>query len=151
MAGRIGEEQFPFDPTHHSKISFNPTVYVLNRLEKWPEEMKGKEYWEMLRMIENHGFLRNFYKSSVPHTEEFEKMYNIVKEELEEKAVNPIMLGWTFESLKNYHQVKAQNPDAVYQASAQIELPVSKASLSIISTTIESLNDEDLKFYISLS
>lgn len=114
MAGRIGKEQFPFDPTHHSEISFNPTVYILNRLEKWPEERKGKEYWGMLRMIENRGFLRNFYESSVLYTEEFEKMYNIVKEELGEKVVNPIMLGWTFESLKNYHHVKAQNPDAIY-------------------------------------
>ena len=76
-------------------------------------------------------------------------MYNIVKEELGEKVVNPIMLGWTFESLNNYHRVKAQNPDAGYQANDQIKLPVSKASLIIISLTIESLNDEDLKFHIS--
>lgn len=31
--------------------------------------------------MRNHGFLRNFYDSYLPYTEEFEQMYNIIEEE----------------------------------------------------------------------
>lgn len=54
----------------------------------------------MKRRVENHGFLRNFCSSYLPYTEEFEQMYNIIKEEFEETD-NTIAIGWTFNTLKN--------------------------------------------------
>ena len=56
-------ERFPFEPTHHPEIAYgDPNVDV--------------------GLVKNHGFLRNFYQSRLPYTEEFERMHDIIKEEL---------------------------------------------------------------------
>ena len=96
------EERFPFNPTFHPEITFNPDVFPANKERK--------------RLVKNHGFLRSFYKSRLPYTEEFEQMYDIIKEEVgEEKAGDTITLGWTFNTLRRYHHAKAYNPNAIYK------------------------------------
>lgn len=99
-------ERFPFEPTHHPEVTFDPT----------DEEQR--------KMVKNHGFLKMFHNSRLPYTEEFEQLYDIVKEVAgEEKADNPFALGWTFEHLKDYHQAKAQDPETIYRKNAQVAIP----------------------------
>ena len=79
-----------------------------------------KAFWDMMRRVQNHGFLRRFYSRYLPYTEEFEQMYNIIKEEFEETD-NTIALGWTFNTLKKYHQAAQRDPDEIYMENARVE------------------------------
>ena len=79
----------------------------------------------MKQQVQNHGFLRNFYASYLPYTEEFEQMYNIIEEEFGETD-NTIALDWTFNTLKEYHQAAQRDPDEIYRENAQVELPASE-------------------------
>ncbi len=76
----------------------------------------------MMQRVKNHSFLRRFYGSYLPYTEEFEQMCNIIKEEFRETD-NTIVLGWTFNTLKKYHQATERDPEEVYMKNAQVELP----------------------------
>ena len=107
-------ENFPFEPTHHPEIAYDPSVYDARGSAHWPEEKKDKAFWDMMQRVENHGFLRNFYESWLPYSEEFEQMYNIVKEEFGELD-NTIVLGWTFNTLKDYHQAAQHDPNEIYR------------------------------------
>lgn len=100
-------KQFPFEPTIHPEITFDP------------DETDRK----MRDMVKNHGFLRRFYESRLRYTEEFEQLYDIVQEEVGEKADNPIVLGWTFTTLRKYHQANAQDPEAIYRKNAHVAIP----------------------------
>ena len=115
-------ERFPFEPTPHPEITHDPTVYDPVNVEEWPEE-KAELYDKMSRIVDNHTFLKGFYKSKLPYTEEFEQMYDIVKEELGEE-LHPISLGWTFNALKKYHQAMQLDPDSVYRKNAPVRRPV---------------------------
>ena len=81
-----------------------------------------KAFWDMMRRVQNHGFLRRFYSRYLPYTEEFEQMCNIIEEEFGETD-NTIVLGWTFNTLKEYHQAAQRDPDEIYRENAQVELP----------------------------
>ena len=116
-------ERFPFEPTHHPEITYDPTAYDPSRVREWPEEKKDDAYWKMLEMVDNHSFLRRFYESRLPHTEEFEQMHDIITEEVGEKAENTVMMGWAFDVLKDYHLAKAKDPDAIYRKNAQVYQP----------------------------
>ena len=98
-------ERFPFEPTHHPEITYDPNAYDDD---------------QMSRLVKNHGFLRNFYGSYLPYTEEFEQMCNIIKEEFGETD-NTIALGWTFNTLKEYHQARQRDPKEVYMENARVE------------------------------
>ena len=98
-------ERFPFEPTYHPEVRYNPHAYNDD---------------QMRRRVKNHGFLRNFYASYLPYTEEFEQMCNIVKEEFGE-VDDPTLLGWTFETLKDYHQAAQRDPDEIYMENARVE------------------------------
>ncbi len=111
-------ERFPFEPTYQPEITFDPNVYAPKK--RRPEEERDDAYWKMREMARNHSFLRMFYKSRLPYTEKFEQMYAIVKEVAGEKADNTILLGWTFDTLKGYHQAKAQDPEAIYRKNAEV-------------------------------
>ena len=124
-------ERFPFEPTPHPEITFDPTVYDPNKLDEWSEEEKGDDYWKMAGMVRNHGFLKRFYESKVPYTEEFEQMYDIVKEEIGED-LDPVTLGWTFETIRKYHQAKQLDPDSIYQENAHVRRPIPEQEPTII-------------------
>lgn len=98
-------ENFPFEPTHHPEIRYDPYAY-------------GDD--QMRQLVKNHGFLRHFYASYLPYTEEFEQMYNIIKEEFEE-VDDPIPFGWTFNALKSYHQAAQRDPDEIYMENVRVE------------------------------
>ena len=115
-------ERFPFDPTFHQEIRYDPNVYNAKGSAHWPEEKKDKAFWDMKKRVENHGFLRNFYSSYLPYTEEFEQMYNIIKEEFEETD-NTIVLGWTFETLKDYHKAAQHDSEEIYRENVRVEIP----------------------------
>lgn len=70
---------------------------------------------KMRDMVENHGFPRYFYENGLRYTKEFEQLYDVVQEEVGEKADNPIVLARTFRLLQRYHQAKAQHPEAIYR------------------------------------
>ena len=103
-------ERFPFKPTFHQEITYDPNIY-------------GDQ---MRQLVKNHGFLRHFYASDLPYTEEFEQMYNIIEEEIGE-VDNTIALGWTFNTLKKYHQAAQRDPDAIFRENVRVELPVPEA------------------------
>ena len=65
-------DRFPFQPTHHPEITFDPEAYDPNN--RPPLEERGKDYEQMRDLVQDHGFLRNFYESKLPYTEEFEQM-----------------------------------------------------------------------------
>ena len=115
-------DRFPFEPTHHPEIAYDPTAYDPSRVREWPKEKKDKDYWEMRDLVYNHSFLRKFYESRLPYTEEFEQMHDIVTEEVGE--LDAIFdLGWAFNSLKKYHQARAKSPDAIYRKNVQVYQP----------------------------
>lgn len=45
------------------------------------------------------------------------------KKSPKKKADNPIILGKTFSTLKEYHQAKAKTPEAIYQTNAKVYRP----------------------------
>ena len=116
-------ERFPFEPTYHPKITFDSAVYDPNNPK--PQEERDKAYWEMRERVINHSRLRYFYENKLRYTEEFEQLYDIVKETAgEEKADNPIILGKAFNALKEYHQANAQDPQSLYRENARVALPL---------------------------
>lgn len=115
-------ENFPFEPTYHQEIKYDPNVYNAKGSAHWPEEKKNKAFWDMKQRVENHGFLRNFYASYLPYTEEFEQMYNIIEEEFGE-VDDTITLGWTFNTLKNYHQAAQHDSNEIYRENVRVEIP----------------------------
>ena len=114
-------ERFPFEPTYHPEITLDTAVYDPNNPK--PQEERDKAYWKMRDRVQNHSFLRRFYESRLRYTEEFEQLYDIVQEEAGEKADNPIVLGWTFTTLRKYHQANAQDSEAIYRKNAHVALP----------------------------
>ena len=92
-------DRFPFQQTHHPEITFDPEAHDPN--EARPTNEKDDAYWEMLELVTDHGFLRNFYQSRLPYTEEFERMHDIIHEELGEMANDTILQGMVFDRLKN--------------------------------------------------
>ena len=116
-------DRFPFEPTHHPEIAYDPEAYDPSRVREWPEEKKDDAYWKMRDLVKNHGFLRKFYESRLPYTEEFEQMHDIIAEEVGEKAENTVMMGWAFDVLKDYHQAMAKAPDAIYRKNVQVYQP----------------------------
>ena len=124
-------ERFPFAPTHHPEVTFDPT----------DEEQR--------KMVKNHGFLKMFHNSRLRYTEEFEQLYDIVKEVVgEEKADNPIILGNTFSTLKDYHQAKAQDPETIYRKNAQVALP--RQPPKVQKPIVETLTPEQYMVYRAL-
>lgn len=63
-------ERFPFEPTHHPEITYDPDAFHNPR--------------EMQDLVGNHEFLQRFYESKLRYTGEFEQMYDIVKEEIDQ-------------------------------------------------------------------
>ena len=151
-------ERFPFKPTPHPEITFDPTVYDPHHLKEWTEEWTEEEtnaYDKMARIVRNHGFLKRFYESKLPYTAEFEQMYDIVNEELGEE-LHPIALGWTFETIRKYYQAKHRDPDSVYRKNARVRRPMPEQEPVIIAVkdfppeeqaTLQNMtNQEKIKF-----
>ena len=111
-------DRFPFEPTHHPEIAYDPSVYDPSNLP--PREERDEAYNQHRDLVKNHSFLRRFYKSRLPYTEEFEQMHAIIAEEVGEKAENTVMMGWAFDVLKDYHLADGKNPDAIYRKDIQV-------------------------------
>ncbi len=123
-------ERFPFEPTPHPEITHDPAVYDPVNVEEWPEE-KAELYSKMASIVDNHTFLKGFYKSKLPYTEEFEQMYDIVKEELGEE-LHPIPLAKAFETIKDYHKAAQREPDSVFRKNVRVRRPMPKQEPVII-------------------
>ena len=117
-------ERFPFEPTPHPEITFDSTVYDPRKAFRgeWPDEKKDKAYWEMMRRVEQHSLLKDFYDSRVPYTKEFEQLHDIVQEELGETASTAV-LAVIFETLKDYHQAAQRDPDSIYRENVEVIPP----------------------------
>ena len=113
-------DRFPFEPTHHPEIAYDPSIYDPSNLP--PREERDEAYRQHRDLVKNHSFLRKFYESRLPYTEEFEQMYDIITEEVGEFD-NIFDIGRTFNSLKYYHQARAKDPDAIYRRNAQVYQP----------------------------
>ena len=123
-------ERFPFEPTPHPEITHDPDVYDPVSEEEWPEE-KAELYSKMASIVDNHTFLKGFYNSKLPYTEEFEQMYDIVKEELGEE-LHPIPLAKAFETIKDYHKAAQREPDSVFRKNVRVRRPMPKQEPVII-------------------
>lgn len=148
-------DRFPFEPTHHPEITYDPTAYDPRKVGEWPEAEKDDAYWEMQELVENHGFLRNFYESKLPYTEEFEQMHDIIHEELGEMANdtillvdNTILLGWTFDHLKSYHHAMTKDPEEIRWKNVQrtIRPPMPE----LLPSMLEGLTPEQFAVYRAL-
>lgn len=122
-------DRFPFEPTHHPEIAYgDPNVDV--------------------GLVKNHGFLRNFYQSHLPYTEEFEQMHDIIREELGEKANDTVLQGMVFERLKRYHWAKTKDPEEIRWKNVKREIPPPKPKL--LPSMLESLTPEQFAVYRAL-
>ena len=122
-------DRFPFQPTYHPEITFDPEAYDVG-------------------LVKNHGFLRNFYESRLPYTEEFEQMHDIIHEELGEKANDTVLQGMVFERLKRYHWAKAKDPEEIRWKNVKRTIPPPKPEL--LPSMLESLTPEQLAVYRAL-
>ena len=139
-------DRFPFEPTHHPEITFDPEAYDPNEVR--PTNEKDDAYWEMLELVTDHGFLRNFYQSKLPYTEEFEQMHDIIHEELGEKANDTILQGMVFERLKRYHWAKTKDPEEIRWKNVKREIRPPKPKL--LSSMLEGLTPEQFAVYRAL-
>ena len=117
-------ERFPFQPTPHPEITFDPTAYDSRKVFRgeWPEEKKDKAYWDMKRRVDRHSLLKSFYDSWVPYTEEFEQLHDIVEEELGEVG-GTVALAVTFRTLAKYHKAAQRDPDSIYRENVEVIPP----------------------------
>ena len=141
-------DRFPFQPTHHPEITFDPTDYDPRKVGEWPEAEKDDAYWKMQELVENHGFLRNFYQSKLPYTEEFEQMHDIIHEELGEKANDTVLQGKVFEDLKRHHWAKTKDPEEIRWKNVKREIRPPMPEL--LSSMLEGLTPEQFAVYRAL-
>ena len=146
-------DRFPFESTHHPEITFDPEAYNPNEVR--PTNEKDDAYWNMLELVRDHNFLRNFYESKLPYTEEFEQMHDIIKEELGEMANDTIILandtilqGKVFDRLKKYHHAMTKDPKEVCRKNVQREIRPPMPEL--LPSMLESLTPEQLAVYRAL-
>ena len=141
-------DRFPFQPTHHPEIVYDPTDYDPRKVGEWPEAEKDDAYWKMQELVENHGFLRNFYQSKLPYTEEFEQMHDIIHEELGEKANDTVLQGKVFERLKRHHWAKTKDPEEIRWKNVKVTKPPPEPEL--LPSMLEGLTPEQLAVYRAL-
>ena len=122
-------ERFPFEPTHHPEITYGD-----------PKADVG--------LVKNHGFLRNFYQSHLPYTEEFEQMHDIIHEELGEKANDTVLQGMVFERLKRHHWAKTKDPEEIRWKNVKRTIQPPKPKL--LSSMLEGLTPEQFAVYRAL-
>lgn len=117
-------ERFPFEPTPHPEITFDPNAYDSRKVFRgeWPEEKKDKAYWDMKRRVDRHSLLKSFYDSWVRYTEEFEQLHDIVEEELGELG-STVALAVTFRTLAKYHKAAQRDPDSIYRENVEVIPP----------------------------
>ena len=139
-------DRFPFQPTHHPEITYDPESYDPNN--RPPLEERGKAYEQMRDLVQNHGFLRNFYESKLPYTEEFEQMHDIIHEELGEKANDTILQGKVFEDLKRHHWAKAKDPEEIRWKNVQRTIRPPEPKL--LPSMLEDLTPEQFAVYRAL-
>lgn len=146
-------ERFPFKPTHHSEITFDPTVYDPRKTGEQPDEGKDGDYWEMKRRVESYSFLRDFHESIISYTEEFEQMEDIIKEE--SSAVNnTLVLGETFSTLADYHYAAQQEPDGIQRENSRVyplvlETNETSDTTIILGDDFSSLSKESQQVYLA--
>ena len=146
-------DRFPFQPTYHPETTFDPEAYDPN--EARPTNEKDDAYWEMLELVTDHAFLQNFYQSKLPYTEEFERMHDIIKEELGETANDTIILakdtilqGMVFDRLKRYHHAKAKDPEEIRWKNVKVTKPPPEPEL--LPSMLEGLTPEQFAVYRAL-
>lgn len=139
-------DRFPFQPTHHPEITYDPESYDPNN--RPPLKERGKAYEQMRDLVQDHNFLRNFYQSKLPYTEEFEQMHDIIKEELGEMANDTILQGMVFDRLKKYHWAMTKDPEEIRWKNVKVTKPPPLPEL--LPSMLESLTPEQFAVYRAL-
>ncbi|MCS1410384.1 MAG: hypothetical protein M2R45_03576 [Verrucomicrobia subdivision 3 bacterium] len=134
---------FPFEPTHHPEITYDPEME--NRLKLEVEEMweRMDELWDgpmdeerdkrleemdkrleeaerraekPQQMVDRHVFLTTMYEDHQReiYSPEFEKMHGMLLEAGLE--ADPVVWGEVFRHLVRYHQKNSHDPEALYPA-----------------------------------
>ena len=102
-------ENFPFEPTYHPEITFDPEVLKDRVDENGRRIPRDNDYWIMAGMQKQHGFIKNFYEMPVRYSPEFEQMYNIMVEAGLE--MDPYIWGRAFTHLTWYHNAMKHDPE----------------------------------------
>lgn len=95
-------EQFPFEPTYHESITFDPEIYDPNGPGPSVLDEVPKEYDQMARLVKNHGFLKAFYENPNRYSPEFELICQILVEE--GISPDPLLSGWLYTNIADYHK-----------------------------------------------
>ncbi len=94
---KLWEQNFPFQPT------FDPAVTVTaDMISDEPESLTARR---------NHFDLKAFFESELRFSPQFEQLCRIMEEC--DRTENPLALAWAFETLREYHQARRENPDEV--------------------------------------
>ncbi|MCS1412490.1 MAG: hypothetical protein M2R46_00196 [Verrucomicrobia subdivision 3 bacterium] len=119
-------ENFPFEPTPHPEITYDPEVLEEKRLELdeegWPIVELDEEGWpiiepiedrrreQMLTLLERNRFLCYFYNESPQrYSPGFEQMHGILAESSLEE--DPVIWGRVFTHLVQYHRAAMHDPN----------------------------------------
>ena len=109
-------ENFPFEPTYHPTITFDPNIY--NPVGPGGPSDDTPEGQKMAKMIENHGFLSSFYENPKRYSPEFEKLCHILKEEGVQP--DPMLFGWLYTHLVDYHKASTKDLNAPWPGDPNI-------------------------------
>lgn len=85
---------FPWTPTHDSKLVFDPNRHFANRA------LGNKSNTDMETRI-NHSYLRKFFQNDERFLPQFEEFYRIMAQH--DRGHNPVMVGRCFWAFKQYH------------------------------------------------
>ena len=73
-------ENFPFTPTYHPTMTFKPSKQGRNKSGYWKWDVWDPEEEKMMRAMDRHSFVKDFYENPLRHTKGFEMLYNILDE-----------------------------------------------------------------------
>ena len=107
------KENFPYKPTHHPTLTYDPARYNPNDPATFSEDP------EMERAVKNHGFLVAFYNNPQIYSSEFEQLYHLLAEV--DRADNPMITGRIFNMLIHYYKSQRFAPTDLWSRPGLIQ------------------------------
>ncbi len=107
------KENFPYKPTHHPTLTYDPARYNPNDPATFSEDP------EMETAVKNHGFLVAFYNNPQIYSSEFEQLYHLLAEV--DRADNPMITGRIFNMLIHYYKSQRFNPEDLWSRPGLVQ------------------------------
>jgi len=93
---KLWEKNFPWKPTYDPAVKATQNMISVN---------------DDMQRVWNRFYLEIFFESEVRFSPQFEQIYRIM--EKYDRTDNSSALGWLFENLRCYHQLRMQLPDKI--------------------------------------